>query len=66
MRQKISSVSNVVACERGEGKERGGGKREPVEVAKNFDFQMPVIYVIFKLTIRVASPTTTANFEYIT
>ena len=66
MRPKISSVSNVVACEQGVGKEREGGKREPVGVAKNFDFQMPVIYVMFELTIRVASPAATANFEYIT
>ena len=27
-------------------------KREPVRTAKDFDFQMPVIYFMFKLTIR--------------
>ena len=49
---------------------RGGGgggkekrKREPVGMVKVFDFQMPVIYVIFKSTIRVVSTTTTDYFE---
>ena len=37
---------SFVACEQAEGKERG--KREPVEMAKDFDFQMPVIYAMFK------------------
>ena len=37
-----------------EGKERGRGKREPAGMAKDFHFQMPVIYVMFKLTIQVA------------
>ena len=41
---------------------RGGGgkekrKKEPVGMAKVFDFQMQVIYVIFKSTIRVVSTT---------
>ena len=35
-------------------------------MAKVFDFQMPVIYVMFKLIIRVASTITTANFQSIT
>ena len=30
----------------------GKGKREPVGMAKDFDFQMPVIYFMFKLTSR--------------
>ena len=50
-----------LACEQGarEGKE----KREPVEMPKDFDFHMPVIDVMFKLTYWVASTTTAANFE---
>ena len=40
----------------------GEEKREPVGMAKDFDFQMPVIYVMFRLAIQVAS-TTTTNFE---
>ena len=49
-------VTLKLACEQGEGigKEGGRGKREPVGMAKDFDFQMPKIYVIFKLTIQVA------------
>ena len=31
-----------LACEQGEGKERGKEKREPVELPKDFDFHMPV------------------------
>ena len=44
---------------------RKGGKekREPIEMPKNFDFHMPVIDVMFKLTYWVASTTTAANFE---
>ena len=47
----------------------GGGrkgeeeKREPVGMAKYFDFQMRVTYVMFKLTVRAATTTTRANFE---
>ena len=52
-----------LACEQGEGKERRRGKWKPLEMAKDFDFQMSVIYVIFNFTIQVASTTTTANFE---
>ena len=47
----------------GRGKERRRAKRKAVGMAKDFYFQIPVIYAIFKLTIRVASTTTTANFE---
>ena len=36
---------------------------EPVGMAKDFDFQMPVIYVMFKLTIWVASTTRTVNLN---
>ena len=52
-----------VACEQGEGNERKREKREPVEMARDLDFQMSVIYVIFKSTIRVADTIKTANFE---
>ena len=54
-----------LACEQGaqEGKEGGKGKREPIEMPKDFDFHMPVIDVMFKLTYWVASTTTAANFE---
>ena len=51
---------------RGEGK-GGKEKREPVEIGvempKDFDFHVPVIDVMFKLTYWVASTTTAANFE---
>ena len=39
-----------LACEQGEGKERGEEKRESVEMLKDFDFDMPVIDVMLKLT----------------
>ena len=39
----------------------GEGKREPVGMAKDFNFQIPVDYVVFKLTIQVASRTATTN-----
>ena len=45
------------------GSRRGGGGREPVEMPKDFDFHMPVIDAMFKLTYWVASTTTAANFE---
>ena len=41
--------------------ERGSGKREPVGMAKDFDFQMLVILVMFSLTIQVTS-TVTATY----
>ena len=41
---------------------KGEGKREP-EMPKDFDFHMPVIDVMFKLTYWVASTTTAASFE---
>ena len=37
-----------LACEKGEGKERGTAKGEPEGMTKYFDFQMPVIYAVFK------------------
>ena len=52
-----------LACEQKEEKERGRGKREPVGMAKDFDFQMPAIYVMFKLSIWVASKTTISNMK---
>ena len=58
---QLLTFCRLIACEQGEGKERGRGKREPVGMAKDFDFQMPVIYVIFKLTIQVASTIETTN-----
>ena len=58
---QLLTFCHLIACEQGEGKERGRGKREPLGMAKVFDFQMPVIYVMFKLTIQVASTTETAN-----
>ena len=56
---RISFVCSLLTG-RGEGKEKRN--REPVEMAKVFNFQMPVIYVMFKLIIRVASTIRTANF----
>ena len=46
-----------LACEQGEGKEGRGGeeKREPAEMPKDFDFNMPVIDVMFKLTYLLAN-----------
>ena len=43
---------------------RGKGEREPVGIAINFDFQMLVIYVMFKLTVQLAC-TTTSDFALI-
>ena len=51
-----------MACEQPAGKERGREKKRPAGMAKDFDFQMPVIYVVFKLTIQVESTTTPSNF----
>ena len=42
-----------MSCQQGEGKVGGRRKREFVLMAEDFNFQMPVIYVIFKLTIQV-------------
>ena len=39
-----------LACEQGEGKEGGKEKRVAIEMPKDFDFHMPVIDVMFKLT----------------
>ena len=55
-----------LACEQGEGKEGGKERREAVEMPKDFDFHMPEINVMFKLTYWVASTTTAASFEYST
>ena len=43
---------------------KGEEEREPLRIAKDFNFQMAEIYFMFKLTIWVAS-STTANFESI-
>ena len=45
------------------GRKGGKEKREPVGMPKDFDFHMPVIDIMFKLTHWVASTTTAANFE---
>ena len=60
---KVLPTGEILACEQwgGGGKEKR--KREPVGMAKVFSFHMPVIYVIFKSTIRVVSTTTTDYFE---
>ena len=44
------------------GRKGEKGQREPVGMAKDFDFQMSVVYVMLKLTIQVASTTTAINF----
>ena len=44
-------VQPVVKCAQREEKEMGRGKRG---MAKDFDLQIPAIYVMFKLTIWVA------------
>ena len=49
--KKEQILNTIQACEQREGKERGKKKREPVGMAKHFYFQMPVLYVMFKLTI---------------
>ena len=51
--------------ERGRGGEekKEKGKGEPVRMAKDFYFKIPIIYVMFKLIIGIANTTTTANFE---
>ena len=45
---------------------KGEEEREPARMAKAFDFQMLIIYDMFKSTIWVISTTTTAYFKYIT
>ena len=52
IRATLNNPEYFTACEQGKGKERGKWKKEPVRTAKDFDFQMPVIYFMFKLTIR--------------
>ena len=64
MELPLSFISQLLSCEQREGKERGGGKSEPVGMAKDFLFQMPVTSVLFKSTVQVAS-TTTTNLESI-
>ena len=50
-----------LGCEQGEGKEGGKEKRDPEELPKDFDFYMPVIDVMFKLTYLLANTTTARN-----
>ena len=45
-----------------EGAGRGGGGRQPVEIAKDFNFQLPVIYVMLKVTSQVAITAKPTNF----
>ena len=47
----------------GRGGGKGRGKREPVGMAKDFDFQLTLICAMFKLTIWVAITTTAINCE---
>ena len=61
----IMELANL-ACEQEEGKGKRKRKKEPVGMVKVFDFQMPVIFVMFKLTVRFTSTTRTTNFELIT
>ena len=61
--KKSGQIKFSLACEQVKGKERG--KRELTGMAKDFNFQMTVIYFMFTLTIWIAS-TTTANFKSIT
>ena len=57
------AFSERVAChEQGKGKE--GAETEPVGISKDFDFQILVIDVMFKLIIQVASSTTATNLTY--
>ena len=67
-RGQLKIIQNILQGnrERGRKGEEGKVKRERVGMAKDFDFHMPVIYFMFELTIRVASTTTTSNFEKIT
>ena len=53
-----------LTCKQWEGKKRERGKKEPVGMAKDFDFQMPVIYmyVTLKSIIQVVDMTTATNF----
>ena len=44
-------------------REKGRRNRESVGMAKDFNLQMLVNYVILKLTIQVSCTTTTANFK---
>ena len=51
-------------CAQGEEKEKGGGKREPVGMATDFNLQILVMYVMFKLTVWVAgTDDRVINFE---
>ena len=54
-----------LACEQGEGKEREEEKGA-CRNRQGFDFQMTVLYVMFKLTVQIASTTRTTNFGLIT
>ena len=40
-----------LACDNREEKEMGEEKKGPVGITKDFDFELPVISIIFKLTI---------------
>ena len=63
MKTTLRSSACGEVCTR-EEKERGGGKREPLGMATDFDLQILVIYVMFKLTIWVAgTDDRVINFE---
>ena len=55
-------VGHKLACEQGDGQERGIGETGDCKNDQEFLFINVVIYVRFKSTILVASTTTTANF----
>ena len=52
-----------IACETGIGEGKGKRKKGAHRNDQVFRFQMPITYVVFKLTIRITSTTKTANFE---
>ena len=47
-----------LTCEQPAARKERERKKRPVGMAKDFDFQMLVIYVVFKLTIQVDNTTT--------
>ena len=62
LKRKCCRLGNKLACD---GEREGRveeEKQEPVEIAKDFNFQMVVIFVMFKSTIEVISTTTTTGF----
>ena len=54
MKTSLKSVITHQPVHRQKGKKGGRGKRVPVGMAKDFNFQIPVICVMFILTVWVA------------